>query len=273
MAEAAHEYDASRQGEGAWAVGRFVVAASRLAEFVDAGEPLWARDPTGHPWRISALPGADIAGDVALVDAHNDRHAGRAVVDCMELRVSDAVEIRRAAGLRPSGVTMYAEFPHEADFTVLARATRGAGIAAKLRTGGVTAAAIPGANTVARFLEACRDAGIRCKLTAGLHHPLRGEYSLTYAPDSPRAVLFGYLNVLLAATLAWERAPTADIVAMLEEHEPAALRMGPDGVRWRETLLPVGAIDASRSGFVAGFGSCSIREPLDEGATMLQAMQ
>ena len=39
------------------------------------------------------------------------------------------------------------------------------------------------------------------KATAGLHHALRGDYRLTYEPDSARRTMHGFVNLVLAAAL------------------------------------------------------------------------
>ena len=80
-----------------------------------------------------------------------------------------------------------------------------AGARAKVRTGGVTEGAFPASHALARFIQSCADAGVPFKATAGLHHPLRGEYRLTYEPGSPHGMMFGFLNVFLAAAFARDR--------------------------------------------------------------------
>mgnify|MGYP001195919552 CR=1 FL=1 len=58
---------------------------------------------------------------------------------------------------------------------------------------------------------------------AGLHHPLCSEQPFTYAADSPRGTLHGFLNVFVAAALL--RAGRIDVrgaTALLRERDPAA---------------------------------------------------
>src|SRR5262245_39438675 len=77
------------------------------------------------------------------------------------------------------------------------------GCFAKLRSGGVKHEAIPSVEEVAAFIRACADRRLAFKATAGLHHPVRSMQPLTYAPDAPRAVMHGFLNVFLASAFAW----------------------------------------------------------------------
>jgi hypothetical protein len=142
------------------------------------------------------------------------------------------------------------------------------GLCAKVRTGGVTADAFPAPTDVARFLAACVRHGVHFKATAGLHHPLRGEYPLTYDAHAPRGVMFGFLNVFLAAAFARQGMPPADVAALLDERDPAAFRLTDGHAGWRGHTLEAATIAADRAAFAASFGSCSFREPLDDLSTL-----
>lgn len=54
-------------GEHAWMLGRFVVSVSRLDEFDATARSHVA----GDPWRVSAVGGDDVAGDLELVARYN----------------------------------------------------------------------------------------------------------------------------------------------------------------------------------------------------------
>lgn len=136
------------------------------------------------------------------------------------------------------------------------------GAFAKLRTGGLTPDAIPSAHHLADWL--CRAAALRLpfKATAGLHHPLRSLRPLTYKPDSPRAVMHGFLNVFVAAAFAWQGAPAAQVAEVLEETAADAFRFGNDDLQWRGHSLAVAQIESARRDFAHSFGSCSFEEPV-----------
>ena len=137
-----------------------------------------------------------------------------------------------------------------------------------VRTGGTAADAFPSPQDVLRFMKACLTAGVPFKATAGLHHPLRAEYALTYAADAPRGTMFGYLNVFLAA--AWLAAGLADepALALLEERDPSAFALEDEGVRWNDRVLTGTELARARERVIMGFGSCSFREPLDDAAAL-----
>jgi len=107
-----------------------------------------------------------------------------------------------------------------------------AGAFAKARTGGVTPDLFPSPERLLAFLRAAVDEGVRFKATAGLHHPLRGSYPLTHAPDAPRGVMFGYLNVLLATAVLRAGGSDEEGLAALVESDAAAIGFGAEALEW-----------------------------------------
>lgn len=270
MREAVTAYAEYLAGADAWALGRFVVPVARLGELEREAATLLPRG--GEPWRLSVLLAAD--ADPHLLADFNARHVdgdvGRAMIDTVEVKASTPDEIAAAGALSRTMVT-YVEIPAGPDPAPLVEAMRAIGARAKLRTGGVTADAFPEPAAVLRFMKACIAAGVPFKATAGLHHPLRAEYRLTYAADAPTGTMFGYLNVFLAAAALMGGAADAEALALLEERDPRAFDLGGDGVRWRDRTLSEAALARTREHLAISFGSCSFREPLDEVAPMMRS--
>lgn len=264
MGDAARRYAAALAGPDAWALGRFVVPAARLGELAAELRAMGAA-PAGRRWRLSALGGAALGADVAAIRAFNERHSapdGGAVVDAIEWRPASVDALAADARVLPHGLTGYAELPPDGDPTAAVEAARAAGVRAKVRTGGVTADAFPAPDWLAAFVVGCSRADVPFKATAGLHHPLRAERALTYATDSPRAPMFGYLNVVLAAAFARVGADSGAVAALLVEGERRAFRFDDAGVRWRDRVVGVDEIRAARERGAVAFGSCSFDEPL-----------
>ena len=140
-------------------------------------------------------------------------------------------------------------------------AVKAAGCYAKIRTGGVKPEAIPTPKDVAAFVSACAERRLPFKATAGLHHPIRAEYALTYEADAPRAVMHGFLNVLMAAAFAWQG--EKNIEAIVAETDAAAFTFD-GGAKWRGLALSVDAIEDARKNFMHSIGSCSFDEPVCE---------
>jgi hypothetical protein len=136
------------------------------------------------------------------------------------------------------------------------------GAFAKVRTGGLTPDAIPSPEIIADFL--CRAARLRLpfKATAGLHHPVRSLRPLTYAPDSPRAVMHGFLNVFIAAAFAWHDAASDLLGEVLAEEDPHTFSFDDDELRWRGRRLTTAQVQNARRYFAHSFGSCSFEEPI-----------
>jgi hypothetical protein len=251
----------------AWALGRFVVPVARLAELERETEARAPRAPAA-PWRLSALLGADAAGELQALGEFNCRHAaaGAAALsgDVVEAKAGSVEAIDRLLDALPRWATAYVEIPLDRDPAPLVAAIARRGARAKARTGGVTADAFPSPAHVLRFLRACTAAGVPFKATAGLHHPLRAEYPLTYAPDSARGTMYGFLNVFLTAAFLRRGLADADALRLLEERSPDAFRFSADGIEWRGHRVDRAAVDEVRTAGIAGFGSCSFTEPVGE---------
>ena len=262
MRTAVGEYAAHRDEPNAWMLGRFVLPVGRLDEWSTAAPPTIE----GNPWPLSILAQAF---DPALRDAivsFNQRERGRAVIDTVETRAATTREMPSAS--LTSGVAIFVEIPIADDPANLLDAIRGAGVRAKVRTGGATPDAFPPAAQVARFIRRCVERDIIFKATAGLHHPLRAEYRLSYEAGAPEGTMFGFLNVLLATMIAREGGAQKDIAAALEERDPTALTATDEAVIWRGRAFRVASLRAGRTRSITGFGSCSFSEPVADLKTL-----
>ena len=271
MAEAVRGYAAYRASPDAWALGRFVVPAGRLAELEAEVESLAPTSGVGspaEPWRLSVLLGADAAGDLERLGELNCRHAGPGATalsgDVVEAKAATVEAIERLLRAVPRWATAYVEVPLEPDPAPLLAAIARAGGRAKARTGGITPDAFPEAPALLRFLRACTAANLAFKLTAGLHHPLRAEYRLTYEDGGPRGTMYGFLNVFLAAAFLRGGLPDADALELLEERSREAFRFLADAIEWRGRRVDLPTIAATRTHGLGGFGSCSFTEPVGE---------
>ena len=262
MPAAVQGYASYRAGEHCWALGRFVLPVARLAEFGAAAAP-WL-PAAGTPWKLAALPGPVLSADLAVITGFNQRHADRALVDTVELKAATPDAIANALGVIEGRLDAYVELPIAQDPAPLVAELARRGGRAKVRTGGTTADTFPAAADVLRFLRRCIEAGVPFKATAGLHHPLRGGYRLTYASDSGCAMMFGFLNVFLAAAFLEHGMGWADALALLEETQPASLRVEEEAVAWRSYRLDNAELRHTRRRSAMAFGSCSFREPIDD---------
>lgn len=260
MAEAVHQYARYRGSDDAWMLGRFVVPVARLEEFRRARSTV-ADDGL---WRLSALLGADVARDVERAAEFNARLETSATIDCVEARIAAPDDVASLAGLPVDAFSVFGELPVGADPVPIVSALRRVGFNAKLRTGGTTPDSIPDAGWLIHAMRACIDAGVPFKATAGLHHPIRGRYRLTYAEHAPTGVMYGYLNLFLAAAFLAHGVTELDVTELLTEQDPAAFVLLPDSVRWREHTITASDIRATRDRVATSFGSCSFREPVDE---------
>jgi hypothetical protein len=261
-------YARYRRGESAWALGRFILPVSRLSEFAGVVTEYLPLQPSVEPWAISALAGPDVARELDEVAAFNERQAatgaGAFRIEALEVKGNSAGFIEDTMPRVPGDLQVYFEVPIEQDPGDLVASIARRKARAKVRTGGVTRDAFPRTSDLVRFLQTCIRARVPFKATAGLHHPLRAEYRLTYAPDSSSGMMFGFLNLFLAAGFIQAGMGQDQATGVLDESSPEAFRVKADSITWRGHRLDENALRAVREGALISFGSCSFTEPIAE---------
>lgn len=266
MGAAVQEYAEHGAGASAWALGRFVLPSARLDEFEREAAPVLPQE-SGRSWALSALLSSDIEEDLQRIMGFNERHRdvrrGAVLVDTVELKTHTPREVAHAAELLDRNFSSYMEVPVIEDPAEIIAAIATTHARAKIRTGGVTADAFPSSAQVVRFVARCIAHDVAFKATAGLHHPWRAEYRLTYAPDAPLGTMYGFLNMLLATAALHAGLGERAAAELLEERDAATVEFDATGARWRGRLVPVDALRLARDSMVA-FGSCSFREPIDD---------
>ena len=273
MPAAVRNYAHYRAGGNGWVLGRFVCPATALQTFSEMADPLLPRDAGAIPWRLSVTGSGDVAADMVAIAAFNERHRVcfdecGAIVDCYELKAETAEDIAHLHTAIPRALLTYIEVPLDDRVRELVAAIALTGRRAKMRAGGTTAAAFPTGARVVAFLRACLDHHVTAKATAGLHHPLRGTYRLTYEPDAPSGRMFGFVNVLLAAAVLSEGGTDAQALALLEDGDADHIVMGEANVTWDggegAVQLDRATLQRVRDRLLVGVGSCSFTEPVDE---------
>ncbi len=264
MRTALQNYARYSGDSSSWALGRFIVPVSRLAE-LEIHLPRNLRRPIDSPWRVAAQMGTNMGADMQAIQTFNRRHINReATIDSVEVKASSEARVGEIIQSVPSTLQTYIEVPIEPDSSALIRSIGRGERRAKIRTGGVTQEAFPGAPELLRFLRATLENAVPFKATAGLHHPLRATYRLTYAENSPLGRMFGFLNLMLAVALLRSGMDEAGALRVLEEDDPSAFQADDTGISWRGRRVDLQALsDARRQGMVS-FGSCSFTEPIED---------
>lgn len=253
LTEAARRYQGYLDGPHAWMLGRFIVPVAQLDELA----PLLPWDAK-KPWNLSVIAKP---ADAPALNAFNETHGMRARIDTVETPVANAREV---AGLAPLWATfmVFAEVNVAVDPSPVIAALGQHGVRAKVRTGGVVATAIPPAAQVSRFMVACKKHNVAYKATAGLHHAVAAEYPLTYEPGCAKARMFGFLNVILASTLASLGSSASEVSAVLQAGDELVTTNGlalPGGRK-----VSIFDIARARASALLSFGSCSFEEPVAE---------
>lgn len=251
MQAAVHNFLEYQHSAHALALGRFVVALNGFPLLLEA-----ARDKARQmKLTVIAAPNAD--GE----DLHRLVAQGYAI-EAVEIKDTPISEIGRIAMHVPSGLATYFEVPIDPPPAMLdAVATAGARV--KLRTGGTAAEAFPSTQQLAQMLAELASRRLIFKATAGLHHPLRGRFALTYADGSPTAVMHGFMNLSTAALLHFG-GDAREAQLALEEEWSGEWQIADEAIAWEQNSWNADELREVRQQFFAGFGSCSFTEPMRE---------
>lgn len=284
MSEATENYAKYLRGEHADFLARFIIPVPRLKEFTEkasvllpgthatSGYPEHADDI--DPWQLSAIIVGDLQENLDAIYAFNEHHDheanGLAMVDAIEMKIETVDDIDEALAHIPEAIDVAFEIPPTAimggDPRGFIAALSGGDAIAKIRCGGVESSMIPSSADIARFILACKAAGVAFKCTAGLHHPIRAEQNLTYEDNAPRGVMHGFVNVFFASAFVRStKNPEEDtVIAILDETDPKAFAFSNDGIRWREYTVSTSHLAHARESFATSYGSCSFDEPRDD---------
>lgn len=244
------KYALYRSGDDAWALGNLILPVSALAKF----EQLRG---------TADLPVSVVLGGEPERDLEQIGHGARPY-QIFECKLPHTDRIGPIMHSLPRGARIFFEVAPGGACTGMLSAIQAAGACAKIRTGGVVQSAIPSSQAVAGFMFECARLRLTLKATAGLHHPLRNQFRLTYQENSPVGTMHGFTNVIFAAAILYSGALEAEACAVLEETRPEAFSFHSDYISWHDRGVTLHQIAETRQSFFAGFGSCSFIEPVEE---------
>jgi hypothetical protein len=266
MHEAVENYAEYRKGPDAASLGSFIIPIDRLGELESELAAGGASSSSSSRLDVSLIVKENPVAAIDRASAINASPGAYRVV-AIELAQELTVEMKAISerGLSDrSAPIIYAEISPADDIERILPQLARFNARAKLRTGGTSANSFPTTAQIVRFLRACCNSGVGFKATAGLHHPIRAHYPLTYDADSPRAQMYGFLNIFLAAAFVWNGTDDVTAARIVNENVPVSFTFSNDAIGWLDLKLSVNRIAAARERFAYSFGSCSFREPVEE---------
>ncbi|APU12206.1 hypothetical protein UA75_00535 [Actinoalloteichus sp. GBA129-24] len=227
-------------------LGLFLCPASRLSELITE---LIKAKPI-RPVALSLVIDTGLGGvpkAVSIVESRSELLALR-MVEMPAPSDLDAVWLERVSEFVPEDVIRVIE-PRRGGAGWLESVRRVAehGSWPKLRCGGQTMEAFPGADQVADFLAVASTTGLPFKATAGMHHAVR------HTDEQTGFTHHGFLNLIVA---------TARSLSGKDVRE-ALLSTDAETLVGEAKALGDEAAAAVRSVF-ASYGSCSLTEPVED---------
>ena len=257
-------------------LARLIIPTGKLDQLLESRDELKSK----KPWQISALCppiGTDetsnesaLTRSLETIVAFNEKCGEDvATIDAIEVKSLSAEQIQPTMDAVPEDLNVFIEVPWQSDIEEwISSIARGKGekqIFAKIRTGGVTPDLIPPTERVAKFIATCAKHDVGFKATAGLHHPLRADFRLTYKDDAPIGTMHGFLNVFVASLLAFEHRPSVDIIdSILNVQSVDDFSFSDDELKWSDLSVSTQKVEEFRNQRIVSFGSCSFTEPTEE---------
>jgi len=263
MPEAVINYAMYRNSNYNWMLGRFVVGVSRLREFSESAADFISRDGLAGAWRISVVAGDDLYETIRAVEDFNLAHAPGAVCDSIEMKAVTSYQVETVTASLPPGVSVYFEIDTGEGFAELIGSVAISGQRAKIRTGGVVPEAFPQSADIVKFVQVCSAANVPFKATAGLHHPIRCFHPLTYAANSVKGTMHGFLNLFMMTGFAREAFRRSFLESVMEDEFEEVFEFSDTEAIWRDDFtLNLFQLQRTRQFGIQSFGSCSFDEPI-----------
>ena len=265
--EIAH-YQQYQREPNHWMLGRFVLPLSQLTQFtaIFNGTSYLPPSPFPLPPSLSVTLDGDLDTAIAQLQTLRspDNHEP-ITITAVELPRLSPTDLQRMLPYLPEGIEVFCEIPCSGDIAAYLTALKKNQANAKVRTGGITPQAFPSPSQLSQFMLACAQTQVPFKATAGLHHPLPARYPITADSKSPAAAMHGFLNVAIAAALAYlQRITAAETLALLQEAACDSFQFTETTICWRDRCLNLPEIQFVRNRFFRSFGSCSFQDPVHD---------
>ena len=247
----------------AWLLGRLIIPAERLDQ-LSTVLPAAGVDDANPSWTISALVRTtSLVEDLAAIDRFNARHAPSVAVVSVEAVGASVTDVMQVSRSVDPGLERYIEVPIGDDTETLLDTVSREGCYAKVRTGGMTPDRFPSSGELARVIAGCQARHLPLKATAGLHHPVRNEFSVTGTTDGAVVLMHGFLNLLFAAVscATWPQHPE-QIERVLEARNPHTFTIERESIRWHDASVSIADCAEARAHLLRSVGSCSFEEPV-----------